>query len=153
MWMTVVVSPVAEEVLFRGYLFRQLHVHGRWPFWLAVLMNAAPFVWGHLYQAAQSSQAALGVLWVGLIMGIGAAAFSWVFIHWDYNLWFPIGLHSAMNLWWYLFNADESAFGGWSGNVARAMTLGLAIAITLRREALTEWLRSRLGRGGRLTSG
>ncbi|HEV8371139.1 MAG TPA: type II CAAX endopeptidase family protein [Pyrinomonadaceae bacterium] len=131
-WMTAVASPLSEEVLFRGYLFRQLYQRAQWPFWAAALMNVVPFTWGHLYQAGRSGLGGWGFVLVVLIMGSGAAIFAWLLVRWEYNLWFNIGLHSGMNLWWYVFAVDDSAFGGLKANIARLLTLALAVFITLR---------------------
>jgi hypothetical protein len=132
-WMTGVVSPVSEEVLFRGFLFHQLHRRAGWPFLAAVLVSVAPFVWGHLHQAADAGGGLWGVAAIVVVIGAGAAFFSWVLVRWDYNLWFPVGLHAFMNLSWYVFAVDTTAVGGWASNGARLLTLTLAAIVTLRR--------------------
>lgn len=134
-WMTAIVSPVAEEVLFRGWLFRQLYQRARWPFWLAALANAAPFAYGHLAQAQGGGVLALaGVI---AVTGLGAAFFAWVSLRAGWNLWYAIGLHALMNLWWALFAVSDTAVGGWTANLARLATIAAAIAIvTVRRGPL-----------------
>lgn len=44
------VGPVAEEVLFRGLLFRQLVRHVGWPVWAAILVSATLFGLAHVGQ-------------------------------------------------------------------------------------------------------
>ena len=142
-WMTAVVSPLSEEVLFRGYLFHQLYERAGWPVWVAVVMNVVPFAWGHIGQAAQTGMGLLGAVLVLLITGVGAALASWLLVRWEYNLWFIIGLHALVNLWWYVFAVDETVIGGWAGNIARLLTFALAILISLQRARLVAWLRRR----------
>jgi uncharacterized protein len=134
LWMTGLVSPVSEEVLFRGFLFRQLHQRAGWPFLPAVLVSVAPFVWGHLHQADSLGAGAWGALAVAVITGAGAALFAWLLVRWDYNLWFAIGLHAFMNLAWYVFDVSDTAVGGWIANGVRLFVVAAAILITRRRE-------------------
>ena len=136
LWMTAVVSPISEEVLFRGYLFRQLYERARWPLWAAVLMNVVPFAWGHLNQADRAGMDLGGFAMVFLITGAGAALFAWLFVRWNYNLWFVIGLHGLMNLWWYVFAVDDTAVGDTVANVARLLTAGAAVLLTLNGDRL-----------------
>ena len=77
---TALVSPISEEVLYRGYLFDQLRRRAGLPMWLAVAASAAPFAWGHLYQAEQHGfrvGETLGVLAVtafgGFLLGCSKA--------------------------------------------------------------------------------
>lgn len=142
LWMTGIVSPISEEVLFRGYLFRQLYERARWPFWLAVLANIVPFAWGHLNQGAEAGMGIRGYLLVLLFTGGGAALFSWLLVRWKFNLWFAIGMHALMNVWWYVFAVDETAIGGRVANVARIVTYLLAIGLTLYAGRLAAKMRA-----------
>ena len=74
--MTGIVSPASEEVLFRGYLFRQLYARAGWPFWAALLINVVPFALGHLSQAERAGGELLTVAGVLVITGAGAALFA-----------------------------------------------------------------------------
>jgi hypothetical protein len=40
-------------------------------------------------------------------------------------------LHALMNLWWYIFEVDTTALGGWLANIARLLTIVLSVAVTL----------------------
>jgi membrane protease YdiL (CAAX protease family) len=44
---TVVLGPFAEEVLFRGFLFRQLLTYARWPLGWAIGVSAVAFALAH----------------------------------------------------------------------------------------------------------
>jgi membrane protease YdiL (CAAX protease family) len=125
--MTALISPLAEEVLFRGYIFRQLYARAGWPFWAALLVNVIPFAWGHLGQAYRAGGGLLTIAGVLAVTGFGAGVFAWLFVRSGYNLWFVIGLHAVLNLYWYVFTVSNTAIGGWLSNLARFATLGLAI--------------------------
>lgn len=136
---TVVLGPIAEEVLFRGFLFGQLRRRAGWSFWGATLVGMAPFALGHLYQGMQTRHGTWGLVGVLAITGAGHVFFSWLLERWG-DLWVPIGMHALMNLWWYLFGVDDSGLGDVQANVARFITVGLAIGLTLwRRRGTPTW--------------
>jgi hypothetical protein len=116
-----------EEVFFRGFLFGQLFRKFKWGFIPAAALNAIIFASGHLYQG-NSFNETLGVFIVTLM---GAAWFAWLFIEWNENIWVPIGLHVLMNLSWILFDISDTALGGISANIFRALTITLSILITI----------------------
>jgi hypothetical protein len=123
---TAFFSPVGEEVLYRGYAFGQLYQRAKWRFLSAVLIPTLFFSLGHLYQAADVKQA-IGVF---AVTAIGSIWFAWLYARWQ-NLWVPIMLHALMNLWWYIFEVDTTALGGWLANIARLLTIVLSVAVTL----------------------
>lgn len=47
--------PLTEEILYRGYAFRQLYARARWGFWPASLVIALAFGIGHLDQIVTGS--------------------------------------------------------------------------------------------------
>jgi len=109
---TAVASAVAEEVLYRGFLFRQLFRNARWPFWLSALTAAIPFAAGHLYQAGGRGIA--GFVEVMVVMGAVSGFAAWVFVRWGDNTWLLIGIHGFANLAWALFVGDGATrMYGW----------------------------------------
>ena len=126
-----VISPIAEEIVFRGFVFGFLRRFG-WNFWFAAIIPALVFASLHLRADFDFSQAA-GVF---MITGIGALIFSWLYERWDNNLWVPIGVHVLMNLAWEIFNVGESAFAGWLPTTMQVTTLGVAILLTLNKEKI-----------------
>src|SRR5579863_6473253 len=44
------VGPFAEEILYRGFLFRQSRRWAGIPFWIAAVLSSLVFAYGHLYQ-------------------------------------------------------------------------------------------------------
>jgi membrane protease YdiL (CAAX protease family) len=126
------VAPFAEEVVFRGYLFRQLYRRARLGFWLSALLPSAVFAGEHIYQAGDLSE----LLGIVAITGTGGLLFSWVFMKWQDNLWPVFGLHAAMNLWWEMFAIDDTALGSWVANGARLLTIVLAVLLTVYKDRI-----------------
>jgi uncharacterized protein len=126
------VAPFAEEVVYRGYAFRQLYRHARCGFWLATLIPSVIFALGHVYQA----RALWDLVGIMAVTGLGSILFCWIFIRWQDNLWTVVGLHSLMNLWWDVFGVDETALGGWLGNGARLVTVLFAILLTVYKDRI-----------------
>lgn len=64
---------------------------------------------------------------------IGALYFSWMYTEWNFNLWVPIGLHILMNLAWFIFDMEgiENAAGGLISNIARLISILLAVGLTV----------------------
>jgi len=82
-------APFAEELLFRGFMFRQLYRRARFGFWLSALIQSLLFALGHLYQSNDFWELA-GIL---AITGLGSILFCWIFLRWQDNLWAIFGLH------------------------------------------------------------
>ena len=64
---------------------------------------------------------------------IGALYFSWIYAEWNFNIWIPAGLHILMNGAWFIFTMEgtEVAAGGLISNIARIISIVLAIALTV----------------------
>jgi uncharacterized protein len=125
-----IIAPFAEEVLFRGFIFRQLYQRARLGFWLSALLPSIVFASKHLYQ----SDDILELLGIVAITGTGGIGFCWFFMKWRYNIWAIFGLHSLMNLWWEVFAVDDTALGGWLANGARLATVIIAVLLTIYRD-------------------
>jgi membrane protease YdiL (CAAX protease family) len=122
-------AGIFEELVYRAFFFGALYGLLRWKFWPAVLVNAAIFSFGHLYQGYDF----LSSLMTVLITGIGAVWFGWIYIRWNYNLWVPVFLHTLMNLSWHIFVVgDGTAAGGIASYVARALVIVVSVWLTLR---------------------
>jgi membrane protease YdiL (CAAX protease family) len=137
---SVLVSAFTEELLFRGYLFRQLHRRAGWRFGTAVLATALVFGLGH---AANVRVPDVGLIAAEVaITALGGAFFAWVFVRCGDNLWAPISLHAFMNLWWEVSGiesmtdaaqAGATAVGTWLPNAARVATIVLAVVLARRQ--------------------
>lgn len=130
-FMTSIVSPLTEEMLFRGYLFRQLYRRAGWGFYSAVGVTGGLFGLAHLGSLVGKISAWEVAAEIAII-AVGGAFYAWLFIKWDDNLWVPLALHSFMNLWCIVFACDE-AIGNWRNNFGRALTVVLAIVLTRLR--------------------
>jgi hypothetical protein len=129
--MTAIVSPVSEELLFRGYLFLQLYRRAGWPFAAAVGTTAGVFGLAHVTGLAGRLSAVQVLGEVGMVAA-GGALFAWLLIRWRDNLWVPIGLHSFMNLWCYAFACDERP-GDLATDAGRLFTVAASLVVTAVR--------------------
>jgi membrane protease YdiL (CAAX protease family) len=136
---SVVLGPLAEEVLFRGLLFRQLYRRGGQRPLRAMTVSALAFGFAHLanvdfqsvgfaFQSvplavAQTMTPVMGQ--VGLT-ALGGLLFAWVAYRWD-SLWPAIGLHTFMNLSWEVFGVN-----GPTGAAHGALRLPADAATTTR---------------------
>lgn len=118
-----------EEFMFRAFMFGLLFRYAKIGLFWAVILPALLFGSLHLYQGHDviSSLAAFAVTF------IGAVYFSWMYVEWNFNLWVPIGLHMLMNGAWVIFSMEgtEVAAGGLISNIARVLSILLAIGLTV----------------------
>jgi membrane protease YdiL (CAAX protease family) len=124
-----ILSPLVEEIEFRGFGVRQLQRGTRWPFWVVVWPSALLAGYGHVEQG-QSLQEMAGLFF---LTGAGGVTFAWLVYRWQ-NLWVAVALHICMNLWWKLFSVAKIAIGGWFPFMLQTLTMLLAIFITLYRK-------------------
>jgi membrane protease YdiL (CAAX protease family) len=122
-----IVIGFIEELFFRGFLFGQLFRHTRLGFIPSIIFGALLFASGHLYQSQDMNE----LIGIFAVTFMGAILFAWLYVEWEYNLWVPIFLHALMNLYWDIFEMNDTALGGLIPNVIRAMTIGIAIGITI----------------------
>ncbi len=130
-----ILSPVTEEVLFRGFAFWMLYRYARLGFWTSALLPAAIFGLMHIWQ----SQEILERIGIIAITGVGGIWFSWLLMKWK-NLWVPIAFHVLMNFWWEIFDAGANALGDVNANIARAATVLLSILFTIWKDKLPDVL-------------
>lgn len=111
-------GPVAEEILFRGFLLTELRLWGGLSAGPAVVFGAAVFGFAH----------APGAPFVMLQAALGGVVFGWLRERMG-TLWPAIGLHSLINVAWSAFNlrSGQSA----ALEFSQAITLGLAVLLSL----------------------
>ena len=124
---SAVLPGIAEEVLFRCFLFGILFRVAKWGFLPAAMLGAIIFGGGHLYQG----HAILDSLGVFGITAVAALWWAWIYVEWDYNPWVPIGFHVFMNGWFVLFTVSDTAMLPIVGEIARASVVVISIALTL----------------------
>lgn len=103
--LVALMTATAEEILFRGLLYRALsQTVGTW---LALASTAALFGAAHAFNPGASVVSSLAIgLEAGLLLG---AAYAWT-----KRLWLPIGLHAGWNF------AEASLFGVTESGKAQA---------------------------------
>ncbi len=121
----------AEELLFRGYLFRQLYRKAGWNIWVAAISVGVLFGALHLANRVVQDMPIAGQFGTVAIISVGGVLFAWVYAMWDDNLWIPFGLHGFMNFWFAVFTVGDNPLGGWVLNSSRVLTAVLAVFITL----------------------
>jgi len=126
-------SPVAEEVVYRGFAFGQIRRRAGWGLWTTALLIGLVFGLGHLGMN-QNIEEAIGVF---LITAIGGVIFSWIYEKWNYNLWAPIGIHFLMNLAWNIFDVGDSAFAGWLPTTMQASVLVMVVLLIKFKSRIT----------------
>lgn len=124
----VLIAPIFEELMYRGFLFGQLYRYGGWGFIPAGLLNALIFGSLHLYQAQDVSSAVA----VFAMTAMGGMWFAWMYVEWNYNLWIAIFLHLFMNAWWIIFDMSDNAAGNLYANIFRGITIAASIIYTIR---------------------
>lgn len=118
-------APFAEELLVRAYGFGQLYRRCGWPVWLAMLLTAALFGWGHVEQGGNFREA----IALFLLLSTGGAFFAWFYYRWD-SIWFPWTVHALMNFYWELFSVSKTALGGWFAFALQWITILCAALLT-----------------------
>ena len=138
------VWPLAEEVLYRGYAFGQLHRRGGLALWPAAFATGLLFGLVHLGQASVRKLPLGGEIGTVAVVAVGGLLFAWLYARWEFDLWVPFALHGFMNLWWSLFSLADNPLGGWLPNLLRLLTVLLAVGLTLARGRIP-WLRGARG--------
>jgi len=119
-------SPLAEELVFRGFLFGQLWRRAGWGLWPALAVSSLAFGYGHAEDAARLTEG-LGLL---AVTALGAAIFAWLYSRWG-TLVAPLALHVLMNASWGLWQVGDGALAGWVPFALQLTTVTLAIVLTL----------------------
>ena len=127
--------PLGEEILFRGYTFRQLHRGAGWNLWLAAAATGLAFGVVHLGNASVQRMPLGDQFGTVALIGAGGLLYAWVFARWNDNLWVVWALHGFMNLWWNVFDLSDNPLGGIGPNVMRLLTVVAVVLLTLFRPA------------------
>lgn len=124
-----ILAGFTEELVCHAFMFGLLFRYAKTGFFWAILLPAIYFGSQHLYQGHDI----VSSLFAFCVTFIGALYFSWMYVEWNFNLWVPIGLHIFMNLAWFVFTMEgtENAAGGLISNVARIISILLAVGLTV----------------------
>lgn len=120
-----IAGPFAEEVFFRGFLFRQMRRWSDVPFLHAALVSSLLFGAGHFDQGSSIADSLMnsGITFAGGMM------FCWLVERWE-SVWPGFIIHAGLNVVWTLYTLGDNAVGGTVGNLARLATVAVAIAGT-----------------------
>lgn len=126
---TSLLGPFAEEVLFRGLLFRQfLRRGGRSLIW-AMAVSALVFGAAHLTQFLRDADAPAVVNEFAVTM-LGGLLLAWIVYRWN-SLWPAVAVHSALNFSWQL--TQSSVDVTWfAATMMRLASITIAIYVTWR---------------------
>jgi len=139
-----ILGPLAEEILFRGFLFWHLMRRAGWPMPVALVVSSVLFGLAHLgtvddtlwhrhVGAGDLTTFVLGMIERALPYAAGGAVFAWVSYRWK-SLWPAIALHGLMNFWWDLTKGEHAqlVFRLDVMSAAQAISVVAAIVLTLR---------------------
>jgi uncharacterized protein len=124
---TAVLPGIAEEVLFRAFLFGFLYRFAGWGFLPAALLSSLVFGFEHLYQGQDAMQA----FGIAVLTGVGGVWFAWLFVEWRWNIWVPIAFHVLLNSYWTAFEVADNAFGGPIEVAVRLLCIAISVAATV----------------------
>jgi len=121
-----VIGPFIEEVIFRGFLFRQFRHWIGLGFWPAAILASIPFSVAHMYEGSTT----LVLLEVMAVTFAGGLLFCWLTERWG-TLWAAWSLHAGLNVMFMLFPLGNTAANNLLGNEQRLLIVVLVIAGTL----------------------
>lgn len=94
----ILIAPVIEEVLFRGFLLGVLAKEVRLPTWVALAISSLAF--GFYHDPALGGLFSLAVCVLVFTDHTVAGGFlGWACARRQGDLWLPIGFHAGLNLW------------------------------------------------------
>lgn len=136
---SAIIGPFAEELLFRGFLFRQLIRRGAWSVPAALIVSSLFFGLAHVRNIDLGALTLFSGDWLPLVVfyglpyAAGGAVFAWVAYRWK-SLWPAIALHGFINFWWDLTQGEHArlVFQFDLLSAAQALSVALAIGLTLR---------------------
>jgi len=127
-WFMGVHPGYYEEIVFRGFLIGMLVRFAKWPEMIPLVLSSLFFGIGHLYQANNMNESIAIFL-----TAFGAGAGFYLFYKYsNWNLWFPLFLHSFMDISTTISNYHGNITMGFQDNIFRVTTILCAIFISYR---------------------
>ncbi|MCX6248015.1 MAG: type II CAAX endopeptidase family protein [Bacteroidetes bacterium] len=127
-WINGINPGFYEEILFRGFMIGILVRYAKWPAIIPIVLSSLLFAMGHLYQAHNISESI-----IVFCTAFGAGAGFYLFYKYtNWNLWFPLFLHSFMDTATTISNWHGSITMSLQDNIFRGITLFIAIYISYR---------------------
>jgi len=126
--------PLAEEINFRGFAFGQIYTQSGLGFWPAGVFTSVLFGIAHMANAAAAGLDLAGQWANAGIVGSSALGLAWVYHRWDRNLWLVFFLHGLGNLAAAMYMTGEVAAGDSVFTTLLAVTLVVAVCVTLMKD-------------------
>ena len=117
-----------EEILYRGFFIGVLVRYAKWPVLIPLVLSSLLFAMGHLYQANNITES---VVVFCTAFGVGTG-FYLFYKYTNWNLWFPLFLHSFMDTATRISNYEGNITMSLQDNIFRGATIILAIYISYR---------------------
>lgn len=127
-WIEGIHPGYYEEILFRGFVIGILVRYAKWPALIPLVLSSLLFAMGHLYQAQNFSETIV-VFFTAFGVGTGFYLF---YKYSNWNLWFPLFLHSFMDTATTISNWHGTITMSLQDNIFRGITIILAIYISYR---------------------
>ena len=132
-----IIGPLAEEILFRGFLFGLLWRVAGWSVPVSILASSLLFGLAHDGD----------ILGTALPLAAGGAVLAWVAWKWN-SLWPALALHACMNLWWDAVRGEHVVPGVGPDLMSTAQLLSVALAVGLTFRFSTTGTRGTSGTSG-----
>lgn len=117
--LVTIMAPVAEEILFRGYVFRAMR--NATPYWVAAIISGVIFGGIHL------GSSPVGFIVPLMVLGAGLA----LLYQWTGSLYAPVALHALNNA--IAFGASQDWTWGIPVTIVGAVTVSLLALVALAR--------------------
>ena len=127
-WIEGINPGYYEEILFRGFVIGILVRYAKWPAIIPLVLSSLLFAMGHLYQAHNISES-IAVFFTAFAAGTGFYLF---YKYTNWNLWFPLFLHSFMDTATTASNWHGNFTMRFQDNIFRGITIIFAIYISYR---------------------
>jgi membrane protease YdiL (CAAX protease family) len=127
-WVEGIHPGYYEEILFRGFMIGILIRYAKWPAIIPLVLSSLLFAMGHLYQAHNIAES-LAVFCTAFGAGTGFYLF---YKYTNWNLWFPLFLHSFMDTATTISNWQGTITMSLQDNIFRGITILLVIYISYR---------------------
>ncbi|MFZ4706373.1 MAG: CPBP family intramembrane glutamic endopeptidase [Bacteroidales bacterium] len=127
-WINGIHPGYNEEIVFRGFVIGILVRYAKWPAIIPIVLSSLLFAMGHLYQANNFPES---IVVFCTAFGVGAG-FYMFYKYTNWNLWFPLFLHSFMDTASTISNWHGNITMSFQDNIFRGATIILAIYLSYR---------------------
>ena len=127
-WIQGIHPGYHEEIIYRGFVIGILVRYAKMPAIIPLILSSVLFALGHLYQAHNISES-FAVFCTAFGAGTG---FFFFYKYTNWNLWFPLFLHSFMDTATTISNWQGTITMSLQDNVFRGITILITIFISYK---------------------